>query len=111
VTDSDGQTKLNYEREYYDSTTGELVLWIKTDISSTTNKDLYIYYGNSGVTEDQATTTGVWDDDYVTVHHLSETSGTHYDSTGNHDGTPTFDGSGTEDAVGQMDGAEGAWRG
>ena len=37
-TDDDGTTLLNYEREKYASTTGEIVYWIKTDISSTTDK-------------------------------------------------------------------------
>ena len=40
-TDSDGQTLLNYEREKYSSSTGEIVYWVKTDISSTTDKSLY----------------------------------------------------------------------
>ena len=68
--DSDGETLLNYEREKYASTTGEIVYWIKTDISSTTDKVIYMYYGNSGAS-DLATTTGVWDDEFVGVWHLA----------------------------------------
>src|SRR3989339_287080 len=113
VTDSDGVTVLNYEREYYSSTTGEMVFWIKADISSTTNKDLYLYYGNSGAT-DQSTTTGVWDANHVTVHHFDESPADavagHIDSTaGGYNGTPynfSDGGGGTTDAAGRFDGAD-----
>jgi hypothetical protein len=71
-TQSDGKTLLNYEREYYSSSTGKLVAWIRTDISSTTDTDIYIYYGNANVSQDQATTTGVWDDNYIMVLHSAE---------------------------------------
>ena len=70
--DDDDSTILNYEREYYASTTGEIVYWIKTDISSTTDKTIFMYYGNSS-TADLATTTGVWDDNFVMVQHMQET--------------------------------------
>ena len=109
IVESDQTTVLEYEREYYDSTTGELVLWIKTDISSTTNKDLYIYYGN-GSASDLSTTTGVWDDDFVAVYHLSESpgdGGTFYDSSAfSNDGTFT-DANGNSDTsfAGNIDGA------
>ncbi|MCK5062091.1 DUF2341 domain-containing protein, partial [Candidatus Parcubacteria bacterium] len=68
----DNSTLLNFEKEKYASTTGEIVYWIKTDISSTTDKTIYMYYGNASA-EDQATTTGVWDDNFVMVQHLQET--------------------------------------
>ena len=70
-TDSDGETLLNYEREKYSSSTGEIAYWIKTDISSTTDKVIYMYYGNASMQTDLATTTGVWDDNYVGVWHLA----------------------------------------
>ena len=69
--DDDDSTVLNYEREKYASTTGEIVYWIKTDISSTTDKTIYMYYGKSGAS-DLATTTGVWDDNFVMVQHMEE---------------------------------------
>jgi len=65
-TDSDGSTLLDFEVEKYDATTGEIVHWIETDVSSTTDKVLYMYYGNSDISTDQATTTGTWaNDSYV----------------------------------------------
>ena len=81
-TSSDGQTKLEYEREFLATSTGQLVAWIKTDISSTINTVLYMYYGNSNATTDNATTTGVWDSDYRGVWHMGDDpSGLVYDST------------------------------
>ena len=68
--DDDNSTLLNYEREKYDPTTGEIAYWIKTDISSTTDKTIYMYYGNSGAS-DVSTTTGVWDNNFVMVNHLA----------------------------------------
>ncbi|MCK4553438.1 DUF2341 domain-containing protein, partial [Candidatus Parcubacteria bacterium] len=102
--DSDGSTLLDFEREKYASTTGEIAYWIKTDISSTTDKTIYMYYGNSGAS-DLATTTGVWDDNYVGIWHLpddetaSTTDSTKYDN----DGTAYADASSTPS--GWVDGA------
>ncbi len=113
--DALGNTLLNFEREYYASTTGEIAYWIKTDISSTTDKTIYMYYGNAGQSTDLATTTGVWDDNYKMVQHLQEDpsggatpdgsdeifDSTKYDNDGNTGGTML-----TEDQVaGQIDGS------
>jgi len=77
--------KLNHEIERYISSTGELVAWVNiTQLSSTTDTTIYMYYGNTLCTANRQNPTGVWDDDYVGVWHLSETptdEGTHYDST------------------------------
>lgn len=87
ITDSDMVTPLYYEREYYSPSTGEIALWIKTDISSTTNKNLYLYYGNPGVLSDQSTTTGVWDDNYLAVWHMRNEGGVFADSKSGNNGT------------------------
>ncbi len=89
-TASDGTTKLNYDREYWASSSGELVAWIKTDISSTTDTIIYMYYGNSGASTDNASSTAVWDSDYKAVYHMNDTpTGTVYDRTANNnDMTP-----------------------
>jgi len=64
-----------------------------------------MYYGNSGQSTDSATTTGVWDDDYVGVWHLpddasaSTSDSTQYDN----DGTAIDNASST--SAGQIDGA------
>jgi hypothetical protein len=108
ITDSNGTTTINYEREYYSSSTGEIVLWIKTDISTAANKDIYIYYGNPNITSDQSTTTGVWDSNYMMVQHLDEISGAgNYllDSTrNNNNGAPAGGTSPTHISNAQIDG-------
>ncbi|MHA2156422.1 MAG: DUF2341 domain-containing protein [Candidatus Hodarchaeales archaeon] len=71
-TSSDGLTKLNHEIEKYNSTTGDLVAWINVpSISFGLATDIFIYYGNSTVT-DQWNVTGTWNSDYMGVWHLSE---------------------------------------
>jgi len=81
-------TKLNHEIEQYDSNTGMLIAWVNvSSLSSTNNTILYLYYGNSDVSN-QENIEQVWDADYVSVHHFQETSGLHQDSTA-HDNDTT----------------------
>jgi len=57
--------------------------WLQVDLSSTSDREVYIYYGNSGA-EDKASPNQVWDDGYEGVWHKSdETSLTILDSTSN----------------------------
>ena len=73
-------TKLTSEIESYNPTTGQLVAWIDLpSVSSTTDTTFYMYYGNSAC-PNQQDPTAVWDPNYAMVVHLSETSGTQYDS-------------------------------
>ncbi len=108
-TSDTGTTKLDHEIESYNSGTGALLAWVEVpSISSTANTDIYIYYGNSGAS-DQQNVSGTWDEgggaNYVMVQHLQETSGTHYDSTSNgNNGTPF--GGVTQNATGQINGAD-----
>ncbi|MEK7512644.1 MAG: DUF2341 domain-containing protein, partial [Patescibacteria group bacterium] len=81
----DGTTKLAHEIEKYASSTGEVVAWVKIPtLSTSTNTDVYMYYG-SATTTVQASSTGVWNANYVGVWHLNEdnSSMTIYDSTAN----------------------------
>ncbi len=79
-TASDGTTKLAHEIESYDS--GNLVAWVKTDLSSSSDTILYMYYGNPAASS-QENPEAVWDSDYLSVQHFEETSGTVFDSTSN----------------------------
>jgi len=103
-TDADWQ-KLNHEIEFFDGDTGTLYAWVLIpNLSSSGDTMFYMYYGNSGAS-DQQNPTGVWDSNYKMVHHLSETVGTHYDSTANNnDGTPF--GGVIQDIAGQLDGGD-----
>jgi hypothetical protein len=71
-TDSGGTSTLRFEIENYNSSTGELLAWVKTNVSSTTDKTIYMYYGNSAANTDMSTTTGVWDANFVGIWHLDE---------------------------------------
>ncbi len=95
--------KLNHEIEYYED--GHLIAWVNVPVLlSTLDTNLYMYYGNS-TCGSQQNVGGVWDSHYMMVQHLSETTGTHYDSTGNNnDGTPH--GGINQDATGQIDGTD-----
>ncbi len=83
-TSSDGTTKLNHEIESYNSSTGQLNAWVNvSSLSSTADTVLYMYYGNSGVSNQQ-NKTGVWNSNYKLVYHFDESSGsTVNDSTSN----------------------------
>ncbi len=70
-TDSDGFAKLDHEIEKYDGGSGELVAWVRVRLSSSTDKTIYMYYGNAGAS-DQQNASGVWDPNYVGVWHLRE---------------------------------------
>jgi len=65
---------------------------------------LYMYYGNSAV-GNQEDAAGVWDGNYTMVQHLSETSGTHYDSTSFDNDATGFNGL-DQDAAGKIDGCD-----
>jgi hypothetical protein len=81
-TGSDGKTKLSHEIEDYSS--GTLIAWVKvTSLSSSTNTEIYMYYGNSGVSN-QENKADVWSNSYEAVWHLHDDL---LDSANNHDGT------------------------
>jgi hypothetical protein len=103
-TDYDG-IQLDHEVESYDPSTGALVAWVSVPfLSSTDDTHLYLYYGNSGATN-QENGPGVWDSTYVMVQHLDETTGTHFDSTGNGNDGDAYD-LASQDAPGKIDGAD-----
>ena len=65
------------------------IVWVNiTSISSTVDTVFYMYYNNSDAIDNQ-NKTNVWDDDYIMVLHLNESSGDFNDSTVN-DQQPAF---------------------
>ena len=71
-TTSDGTTKLFHEVERFDNTTGEIVAWVNfPTLSATSTTDIYMYYKGNTVGYNSA---DVWNDDYVVVWHLNQTS-------------------------------------
>jgi len=103
VFTDNSENKLNHEIEFYNASTGQLVAWVRANLSSTANTTLYMYYGNAGASNQQ-NRTGVWDSGFKGVWHLSETSGTDYDSTTNGN-NGTYTGS-SQDVAGRIDGAD-----
>lgn len=83
-TRADGTTECNYERVHYNNSTGQLVAhFLANSLSSSTDTDFYVYFGNSGQTSDKQNATGTWPSSFKGVWHLSESSGTRSDSTSN----------------------------
>ena len=106
-TADDEVTKLSHEIETFNGTSGQLVAWVKIpSLSSLVDTEIYMYYGNSGAS-DQQDAASVWDSSYAMVQHLQEASGganAIKDSTSNanhgtDNNSPTFG------AAGQIDGA------
>ena len=122
ITDSDLQSKaqttgndvtftdyygnqLNHEIELYNATSGHLVAWVNvTSLSSTVDTILYLYYGNP-TRGSEENIEGTWNSNYLMVHHLNETSGSHYDSTSNNNDATAQNGI-NQDATGKIDGAD-----
>jgi uncharacterized protein YjiK len=77
---SDNTTQLDHEIEYLDASTGRITAWVETAIASSTDTDIYMYYGNSGAANSE-NAAGVWDSNYVLVMHFAETAGNYLDST------------------------------
>ncbi len=84
---------LSHQIELFDQTNGELVAWVKANLSGLVDTNLFMYYGNPivGSCENPE---DVWTNSYDAVWHLDEdvtdesTGGIHYDSTSsNLDGT------------------------
>ncbi len=54
--------------EHFDSATGRLVVWVLTDLSSTVDTEMYLYFGNPTTTVTQAT----WPSEYEAVIHFDQ---------------------------------------
>jgi len=71
-TKGDGISKLNHEIESYDNASGELFAWVQVPyISSSTDTNIYMYYGNT-VAGGQQNASSTWDTSYKGVWHLAE---------------------------------------
>jgi hypothetical protein len=109
-TSSDGMTKLSHEIEEYTSTTGALVAWVKvSNLSSSVDTDLYMYYGNS-TCDSQQDAISVWDSNFKGVWHLKEdpssTAPQMKDSTFNgNNGTSSGSMTTSDQVTGKIDGS------
>lgn len=96
-TSSDGTTQLDHQIESYNSTTGDLLAWVNfPTVSPTIDTQFFIYYGDSGITMSQDSTS-TWDDNYVLVMHMNgpdtgtESDATQYANDGSINGTGGID--------------------
>ncbi len=65
TSDAAGAHLLNFEQESYNSTTGAVNYWVQIPtVSHTTDTVIYLQYGNSSTTTNQANVTGVWGSSY-----------------------------------------------
>jgi hypothetical protein len=103
----DNITRYNHEIESYNSTTGRLIAWVNiTSLSSVTDTVLYLYYGNSGCTNQQ-NIVGTWDANYKAVYHFNESgTGLRYDSTSNNYDMTTVNYEGDEKKTGKVGNAD-----
>jgi len=91
-SDSGGTTKLKWEVEKYDGTTGNLIAWVKIpSVSSSSDTVFYLMYGDSSINTDQSDPPNTWDSNFKTAYHLDEATGsTSKDSTSSgYNCTPT----------------------
>jgi MSHA biogenesis protein MshQ len=107
---------LDHELEYYNTTTGQVVAWVRLpSLSNASNTTIYLYYGNSTVGSQQ-NKNGVWDSTYKGVWHMSNgitLSGNDSTASGNNgtlqntptaitgvaDGAANFSGSGSDFSI------------
>ncbi len=70
---SDGTTPLPHEIEVYDETADLLVAWVKIPtLSTASNTDIYIYYGDPSISFPTESPSEVWDTHFRGVWHLNE---------------------------------------
>jgi len=97
-TNAAEDTQFNHEIEYWDSATGQLVVWVNvTTLSHAADTVIYMYYGNA-TCADQQDITGTWDINYSGVWHMKD----QLDSTSNDN---DFSNSGADLITGNIDGS------
>jgi hypothetical protein len=83
-------SKLDWEREAYDPTTGEIVYWVKIpSLSSSSDTVIYMGYSDASIVTDQSDPAGVWGSNYEAVWHFGDgsTLSTLDSTSNNNDGT------------------------
>ncbi len=95
ITESDGETELPYELVAIDTSAKTGELHFKANVSSTTDSEFFVYYGNSGASGYSVSATygrnNVWTNGFLAVFHLDQSptasAPQFIDSTGNNAGT------------------------
>lgn len=93
---TDGSSPYDFEIEYYDATTGEIVAWVEVStVTYDSDTVFYVVYGDASVNTSQENVNGTWEINYKAVYHLNGT----LDSTSN---ANTLTDATTADAAGRM---------
>ena len=72
-TNSANSTELSHEIEQYTSGSGWLTAWVKIPtVSSSTDTDIFMWYGNNTNIVQQNNTSDTWNSNYETVYHLHD---------------------------------------
>ena len=87
---SDAGTNIPHEVEYYDATTGALVVHVKCGVNTASDVVIYMVYGNSAITTNQEQITSVWDANFKLVWHFAQSSNPILDSTVNNNNGTIF---------------------
>jgi hypothetical protein len=76
TSDPAGQNSLNWELESYNPSTGAITAWVEVPtLSHTSDTNIYMFYGNPGITTFQGGATGsAWDSNYKAVYHFGNGS-------------------------------------
>ncbi|NUQ34026.1 MAG: DUF2341 domain-containing protein [Planctomycetaceae bacterium] len=74
ITNAAG-TQLYHEIEKYDPVTGELILWVSTQVTASTDHIMYLYYGNDAGGLDESDANNTWNNaNFIMVQHFEETA-------------------------------------
>lgn len=81
-------TQLKHEVEKWTAATGAVVYWVKVPtLSASANTEIWIAYGDSGISTTQADAANTWPSHFHAVYHLAEarstSAGAYKDSTSN----------------------------
>ncbi len=73
-SDSGLTTPLTYELDYYNASTGQVVMWVKwSTLSSSVDTVTYFRYGDSSITTD-GSSASTWSNNFLYVYHLKDGS-------------------------------------
>lgn len=68
TTSSASNTILNHQLESFNSSTGQLIVWVQVPNLPASGTNIYMFYGNSSATNQS--TTATWDNNYQLVMHM-----------------------------------------
>lgn len=106
VASGDPTTVIPHEIEGTWSSSGTNYVWVQVDLTTSASQYIWVYYSNASATSG-VNATGVWDSNYQTVWHSSESTATLNDSAGTaQDGTKNGASNPLYTSSGQVNGAQ-----